>query len=133
MRTSENKYAISKGFRPGSWRSKSSDKLASPSIDFSSRHRLWLLKEYHIFDAIFHTEYECFKPKRHPPWKRRTWRRNRFINKPEHYLNYFSEILKHKCTPDRGHYSVIRLHTPKTYQLIRGEFEKRNTSMLALF
>ena len=92
------------------------------------------LKEYHIFDALFHPEYEYFKPKRHPPWKWRTWRRNRFINRPERYFNYFSERLKRKnilltgdITPS---YACL---TPKTYQLIHSEFEKRNISMRAVF
>ena len=29
------------------------------------------LKEYHVFDVIFHSEYEYFRPKRVAPWK---WR-----------------------------------------------------------
>ena len=92
------------------------------------------LKEYHIFDAVCHPEYECFRPKRHAPWKWRTWRRSRFINKPERYFNYFSEKLKRKnilltgdITPS---YACL---TPKTYQLIRYEFEKRKILVRAVF
>ena len=92
------------------------------------------LKEYHIFDALFHSEYECFKPKKFAPWKWRTWKRNRFIKKPERYFNYFAEKLKRKdilltgdITPS---YACL---TPSTYQFIRSEFEKRNILTRVVF
>ena len=92
------------------------------------------LKEYHIFDTLFHPEYECFKPKKFAPWKWRTWKRNRFIKKPERYFNYFTGRLKRKdilltgdITPS---YACL---TPSTYQLVRSEFEKRNILTRAVF
>ena len=84
------------------------------------------LKEYHIFDALFHSEYECFKPKKFAPWKWRTWKRNRFIKNPERYFNYFTERLKHKDILLTGDITPSYAYlTPSTYQLIRSEFEKK--------
>ena len=81
------------------------------------------LKEYHIFDALYHPEYACFKPKQPKPWKWRTWQRNRFINNPDRYFDYFAKKLSRKkicltgdITPS---YACL---TAKTYQLIRNSF-----------
>ena len=92
------------------------------------------LKEYHVFDVIFHSEYEYFRPKRVAPWKWRTRRRNKFINKPEYYFNYFEKRLNHKSVLLTGDitpsYACL---TPQTYQLIRSEFEKRKILLRAVF
>tara|TARA_B100001057_G_C22674315_1_gene881208 strand:+ start:8 stop:847 length:840 start_codon:yes stop_codon:yes gene_type:complete len=92
------------------------------------------LKEYHIFDALYHPEYACFKPKQPKPWKWRTWQRNRFIDNPERYFDYFAKKLSHKkiyltgdITPS---YACL---TAKTYQLIRNNFKQRNILVRSVF
>ena len=92
------------------------------------------LKEYHIFDALYHEEYACFKPKQPKPWKWRTWQRNRFIDNPERYFDYFEKKLSRKnicltgdITPS---YACL---TAKTYKLIRNEFQQRNILTRSIF
>ena len=52
------------------------------------------LKEYHIFDALELERFANFRPKRPTPLKWRTWRRARFIARPERYFDYFASRLK---------------------------------------
>ena len=52
------------------------------------------LKEYHIFDALEVERFKCFRPKQPTPLKWRTWRRARFIERPERYFDYFASLLK---------------------------------------
>ena len=52
------------------------------------------LKEYHIFDALEVECFKCFRPKQPTPLKWRTWRRARFIERPERYFDYFASLLK---------------------------------------
>ena len=92
------------------------------------------LKEYHIFDALYHPEYACFKPKQPKPWKWRTWQRNRFIDNPERYFDYFAKKLSRKkiyltgdITPS---YACL---TAKTYQFIRNGFNRRNILIRSVF
>ena len=52
------------------------------------------LKEYHVFDALELERFAGFRPKRPTPLKWRTWRRARFIARPERYFDYFASRLK---------------------------------------
>ena len=51
------------------------------------------LKEYHFLDALTLDSFSGFRPTHAPPWKWRTWRRNRFFQKPERYFDYFTKLL----------------------------------------
>ena len=92
------------------------------------------LKEYHVFDAL---ELECFasfRPKRPTPLKWRTWRRARFIARPERYFDYFASRLKPPqirltgdITPSYAGLSA------KSYQRIQKAFTQRGVQTRAVF
>lgn len=91
-------------------------------------------KEYHIHDALTLPQFSRFKPKRPMPWKWRTWRRARFIERPERYFDYFLSQLKQqgiKLTGDiTPSYSCL---TPQTLIWIREELERRDIRVRAMF
>ena len=53
------------------------------------------LKEYHVFDALELEHFSSFRPKNPTPLKWRTWRRARFMARPERYFDYFTSRLKY--------------------------------------
>ena len=55
-------------------------------------------KEYHILDALTRPQFAHFQPKHIPPWKWRTWRRQRFLNNSRRYFDYFSNLLQRPST-----------------------------------
>ena len=91
-------------------------------------------KEYHIHDALTLPQFSRFKPKRPMPWKWRTWRRARFIERPERYFDYFLSQLKQqgiKLTGDiTPSYSCL---PPQTLIWIREELERRDIRVRAMF
>ena len=91
-------------------------------------------KEYHIHDALFLPQFSRFQPKRPMPWKWRTWRRARFLQRPERYFDYFLGLLQQqgiKLTGDvTPSYSCL---TPQTLRWIRDELDKRNMRLRAVF
>ena len=91
-------------------------------------------KEYHIHDALTLPQFSRFQPKRPMPWKWRTWRRARFIKRPERYFDYFLSLLKQhgiKLTGDvTPSYSCL---APQTLIWIREELERRNMRVRTVF
>lgn len=91
-------------------------------------------KEYHIHDALFLPQFSRFQPKRPMPWKWRTWRRARFLNRPERYFDYFLSLLKQrdiKLTGDiTPSYACLE---PQTLTWIRQELEHRNIAIRTVF
>ena len=91
-------------------------------------------KEYHILDALTLDDFQSFRPKHPSPLKWRTWRRKRFLNKPDRYFNYFSSLLKRDSirlsgdiTPSYGCLSA------STLQWVRDEFAQRGVSTRIVF
>lgn len=91
-------------------------------------------KEYHVHDALTLPQFSRYQPKRPMPWKWRTWRRARFLQRPERYFDYFLSLLQQqgiKLTGDvTPSYSCL---TPQTLRWIRDELDKRNMRLRAVF
>ena len=92
------------------------------------------LKEYHVFDALELERFANFRPKRPTPLKWRTWRRARFIARPERYFDYFASRLKPPqirltgdITPSYAGLSA------ESYQSIQKAFAKRGVKTRAVF
>ena len=92
------------------------------------------LKEYHIFDALELERFANFRPKRPTPLKWRTWRRARFIARPERYFDYFASRLKPPrirltgdITPSYAGLSA------ESYQRIQKAFAQRGVQTRAVF
>ena len=92
------------------------------------------LKEYHVFDALELERFADFRPKRPTPLKWRTWRRARFIARPERYFDYFASRLKPPrirltgdITPSYAGLSA------KSYQRIQKAFAQRGVQTRAVF
>ena len=92
------------------------------------------LKEYHVFDALELERFASFRPKRPTPLKWRTWRRARFIARPERYFDYFASRLKPPqirltgdITPSYAGLSA------ESYQRIKQAFAQRGVQTRALF
>ena len=92
------------------------------------------LKEYHVFDALDLERFADFRPKRPTPLKWRTWRRARFIARPERYFDYFASRLKPPqirltgdITPSYAGLSA------ESYQRIKQAFAQRGVQTRALF
>ena len=92
------------------------------------------LKEYHVFDALELKRFASFRPKRPSPLKWRTWRRARFIARPERYFDYFAARLKPPrirltgdITPSYAGLSA------ESYQRIQQGFAQRGVKTRAVF
>ena len=92
------------------------------------------LKEYHVFDALELERFASFRPKRPTPLKWRTWRRARFIARPERYFDYFASRLKPTqirltgdITPSYAGLSA------ESYQRIKKAFAQRGVQTRAVF
>ena len=92
------------------------------------------LKEYHVFDALELERFANFRPKRPTPLKWRTWRRARFIARPERYFDYFASRLKPPrirltgdITPSYAGLSA------ESYQRIQKAFAQRGVQTRAVF
>ena len=92
------------------------------------------LKEYHVFDALELERFASFRPKRPTPLKWRTWRRARFIARPERYFDYFASRLKPPqirltgdITPSYAGLSA------ESYQRIQKAFAQRGVQTRAVF
>ena len=92
------------------------------------------LKEYHVFDALELKRFASFRPKRPSPLKWRTWRRARFIARPERYFDYFAARLKPPrirltgdITPSYAGLSA------ESYQRIQQAFAQRGVKTRAVF
>ena len=92
------------------------------------------LKEYHVFDALELERFAGFRPKRPSPLKWRTWRRARFIARPERYFDYFAARLKPPrirltgdITPSYAGLSA------ESYQRIQQGFAQRGVKTRAVF
>jgi len=92
------------------------------------------LKEYHVFDALELERFANFRPKRPTPLKWRTWRRARFIARPERYFDYFASRLKPTqirltgdITPSYAGLSA------ESYQRIQQAFAQRGVQTRAVF
>ena len=92
------------------------------------------LKEYHVFDALELERFAGFRPKRPSPLKWRTWRRARFIARPERYFDYFAARLKPArirltgdITPSYAGLSA------ESYQRIQKAFAQRGVQTRAVF
>ena len=92
------------------------------------------LKEYHVFDALELERFANFRPKRPTPLKWRTWRRARFIARPERYFDYFASRLKPSrirltgdITPSYAGLSA------ESYQRIQKAFAQRGVQTRAVF
>ena len=92
------------------------------------------LKEYHVFDALELERFANFRPKRPTPLKWRTWRRARFIARPERYFDYFASRLKPpqiRLTGDiTPSYAGL---SPESYQRIQKAFAQRGVQTRAVF
>ena len=92
------------------------------------------LKEYHVFDALELERFADFRPKHPTPLKWRTWRRARFIARPERYFDYFASRLKPPrirltgdITPSYAGLSA------ESYQRIQKAFAQRGVQTRAVF
>ena len=92
------------------------------------------LKEYHVFDALELENFASFRPKRPTPLKWRTWRRARFIARPERYFDYFASRLKPPqirltgdITPSYAGLSA------ESYRRIKQAFAQRGVRTRAVF
>lgn len=92
------------------------------------------LKEYHVFDALELEHFSSFRPKNPTPLKWRTWRRARFIERPERYFDYFTSRLK------PSHIRLTGDITPsyaglqaESYQRIKQAFAQRGVRTQAVF
>ncbi len=92
------------------------------------------LKEYHVFDALELERFACFRPKHPTPLKWRTWRRARFIERPERYFDYFASLLKApqiRLTGDiTPSYAGLKA---ESYQRIQQAFAQRGVQTRAVF
>ena len=92
------------------------------------------LKEYHVFDALELKRFASFRPKRPSPLKWRTWRRARFIARPERYFDYFASRLKPpqiRLTGDiTPSYAGL---SSESYQRIQKAFAQRGVQTRAVF
>ena len=92
------------------------------------------LKEYHVFDALELERFAGFRPKRPTPLKWRTWRRARFIARPERYFDYFASRLKPppiRLTGDiTPSYAGL---SSESYQRIQKAFAQRGVQTRAVF
>ena len=91
------------------------------------------LKEYHFLDALTLDSFSGFRPTHAPPWKWRTWRRNRFFQKQERYFDYFTKllsppgiILSGDITPSYGCLSS------STFRWVIDEFQQRGVRTCAV-
>ena len=92
------------------------------------------LKEYHVFDALELEHFSSFRPKNPTPIQWRTWRRARFMERPERYFDYFASRLKPSqirltgdITPSYAGLSAQSL------QRIRNAFSQRGVQTRAVF
>ena len=92
------------------------------------------LKEYHVFDALELEHFSSFRPKNPTPLKWRTWRRARFMERPERYFDYFASRLKPShirltgdITPSYAGLSA------QSFQRIKNAFTERGVQMRAVF
>ena len=92
------------------------------------------LKEYHIFDALELEHFSSFRPNKPTPLQWRTWRRARFMERPERYFDYFASRLKPShirltgdITPSYAGLSAQSL------QRIKTAFAQRGVQMRAVF
>ena len=92
------------------------------------------LKEYHVFDALELDHFSSFRPKSPTPIQWRTWRRARFMERPERYFDYFASRLKPSqirltgdITPSYAGLSAQSL------QRIRNAFSQRGVQTRAVF
>ena len=103
-------------------------------LDRRSDADFGFLKEYHVFDALELERFANFRPKRPTPLKWRTWRRARFIARPERYFDYFASRLKPPqirltgdITPSYAGLSA------ESYQRIQKAFAQRGVQTRAVF
>ncbi|AII47865.1 hypothetical protein KR52_01640 [Synechococcus sp. KORDI-52] len=92
------------------------------------------LKEYHVFDALELERFASFRPKRPTPLKWRTWRRARFIARPERYFDYFASRVRPariRLTGDiTPSYAGLKA---ESYQHIQKAFAQRGVRTRAVF
>ena len=92
------------------------------------------LKEYHVFDALELEPFADFRPKRPTPLKWRTWRRARFIARPERYFDYFASRLKPPQIRLTGDITPSYAGLPaESYQRIQQAFAQRGVQTRAVF
>ena len=99
-----------------------------PDVDFG------FCKEYHVFDALTLEAFRRYRPNNAPPWRWRTWRRERFFREPNRYFDYFAGLLNQRnclvtgdITPS---YACLR---GGTMQWIQEEFQQRNIRTCSVF
>ena len=92
------------------------------------------LKEYHVFDALELERFSCFRPKNPTPLRWRTWRRARFMQRPERYFDYFASRLKPshiRLTGDiTPSYAGLKA---ESFQRIKNAFAQRGVQTRAVF
>jgi hypothetical protein len=91
-------------------------------------------KEYHVFDALTLDAFTRYRPRNPPPWRWRTWRRERFFQDPTRYFDYFTGLLNRPgcrlsgdITPS---YSCLGANT---LQWIRHAFRERSVRTCPVF
>ena len=92
------------------------------------------LKEYHIFDALELEHFASFRPNKPTPIQWRTWRRARFMERPERYFDYFASRLKPSQIRLTGDItpSYAGLSAP-SFKRIKDAFKERGVQMRAVF
>ena len=92
------------------------------------------LKEYHIHDARTLPEAGFSNRRQRSLIKPRTWRRQRFIDKPERYYDYFASLLRRPSIQLTGDitpsYSAL---TPETLRAIQAGFAERDIPIRPIF
>ena len=92
------------------------------------------LKEYHIFDALELEHFSSFRPNKPTPLQWRTWRRARFIERPERYFDYFASRLKPSHIRLTGDITPsYALLSAETFQGIQHQFQKRSIPVRPVF
>ena len=92
------------------------------------------LKEYHVFDALELEHFSSFRPNNPTPIQWRTWRRARFMERPERYFDYFASRLKPSQIRLTGDItpSYAGLSAP-SFKRIKDAFKERGVQMRAVF
>ena len=91
-------------------------------------------KEYHFFDALTLKPFQRYRPNHAPPWRWRTWRRERFFQKNNRYFDYFAGLLNRgKCRVSGDITPSYACLSATTMKWIRDEFQQRNIRTCSVF
>tara|TARA_B100001939_G_scaffold337955_1_gene342964 strand:- start:248 stop:1090 length:843 start_codon:yes stop_codon:yes gene_type:complete len=91
-------------------------------------------KEYHFFDALTLEPFQRYRPNHAPPWRWRTWRRERFFREPKRYFDYFTRLLnQRKCSVSGDITPSYSCLSSNTMRWIQGEFTQRNIRTCSVF